>query len=33
MAIPAMPKRLPCLADSGDDNPRKAMMNKAPATR
>jgi len=33
MAMPAMPKRLPCREDAGDDRPRSARMNRTPATR
>ena len=33
MAMPAMPKRLPCREVAGEDRPRSARMNRTPATR
>jgi hypothetical protein len=33
MAIPIMPKRLPCLADVGDDSPFRARIKKIAATK
>ena len=31
--MPIMPKRLPCRDEAGDERPRKARMNRTPATR
>ena len=33
ITIPIIPKKLPCLDVSGEDNPLKARMNKTPETR
>ena len=33
IAMPIMPKKLPCRLDAGLDNPRSARMNRTPATR
>ena len=33
MIIPKIPKKLPCLDVSGDDNPLKARINNTPETK
>ena len=33
MAIPKIPKKLPCLDVSGEDNPRNASINNTPETK
>ena len=33
ITIPIIPKKLPCLEVSGDDNPLKAKINKTPEIR